>query len=73
MEMLSYFNTNTWHKINLSIESSENIRSFKVSEEMFDWCLNYPGNGAFTLGVNSYWFSNNKDAMVFALKWSGVK
>lgn len=55
--------------------STVTLPSFKGQanwDDMFDWCKDYESTSEFCVSMYSdtWWFRKEKDALVFALRWS---
>jgi hypothetical protein len=44
------------------------IRSI-VKRPMIEWCEKHPSEGYYTFGNETFFFSEEEDAVLFALKW----
>ena len=51
----------TWHVIML--------RAMRT-EYMVDWCNEYESDSKFGMGRSTFWFENEQDASMFALRWA---
>jgi len=39
------------------------------SKDMIIWCMDYESDGKFGMGRSTFWFENEQDASMFALRW----